>query len=171
MRRGRGGYFGRLPILCETISGTARSAARNSLKPQPSVTRGISRPGSSKTPWLLWTPGGFRVNARLRRKLNRLKLRILRGLENKPGVERPEPVLAAFNIHYELADHTLAIAPGDEGRRWRWGAIRVQSFRCCERRPGDDHGESRRAALGSRGDAPWPPNATSCSACWPCRPA
>jgi hypothetical protein len=55
------------------------------------------------------------VNASLHRKLNRRKRRILRRLEDTPGVERPEPMLAASNIPYELADRTRAIAPGGIG--------------------------------------------------------
>jgi hypothetical protein len=55
------------------------------------------------------------VNASLHRQLNRRKRRILRRIENKPGVERPEPMLAASNIHYELTDRTRAIAPGGIG--------------------------------------------------------
>jgi hypothetical protein len=55
------------------------------------------------------------VNASLHRRLNRRKRRILRRLENKPGVERPEPMMAAANIHYELTDRTRAIAPGGIG--------------------------------------------------------
>jgi hypothetical protein len=55
------------------------------------------------------------VNASLRRRLNRRKRRITRRLENRPGVERPEPMMAASNIHYELTDRTRAIAPGGIG--------------------------------------------------------
>jgi hypothetical protein len=55
------------------------------------------------------------VNASLHRRLNRRKRRILRRLENKPGIERPEPMMAASNIHYELTDRTRAIAPGGIG--------------------------------------------------------
>jgi hypothetical protein len=47
--------------------------------------------------------------------LNRRKRRILRRIENKPGFERTEPMLAAANIHYELTDRTRAIAPGGIG--------------------------------------------------------
>ena len=50
------------------------------------------------------------MNASLHRQLNRRKRHILRRIENKPGVERPEPMMAASNIHYELADKTRAIA-------------------------------------------------------------
>jgi hypothetical protein len=55
------------------------------------------------------------VNASLHRRLNRRKRRILRRLENKPGIERPEPMMAAANIRYELTDRTRAIAPGGIG--------------------------------------------------------
>jgi Transposase DDE domain group 1 len=55
------------------------------------------------------------VNASVHRRLNRRKRRILRRLENKPGVERHEPMMAASNIHYELTDRTRAIAPGGIG--------------------------------------------------------
>jgi Transposase DDE domain group 1 len=55
------------------------------------------------------------VNANVHRQLNRRKRRILRRIENKPGVERAKPMLAASNIHYEIADRTRAIAPGGLG--------------------------------------------------------
>jgi hypothetical protein len=55
------------------------------------------------------------VNASLHRRLNRRKRKILRRLENKPGIERPKPMMAASNIHYELTDRTRAIAPGGIG--------------------------------------------------------
>jgi hypothetical protein len=55
------------------------------------------------------------VNASVHRQLNRRKRRILRRIENQPGVERPEPMMAASNIHYELTDRTRAIAPGGIG--------------------------------------------------------
>jgi hypothetical protein len=55
------------------------------------------------------------VNATLHRQLNRRKRRILRRIENKPGVERHEPMMAASDIHYELTDRTRAIAPGGIG--------------------------------------------------------
>jgi hypothetical protein len=37
------------------------------------------------------------VNASVHRRLNRRKRRILRRLKNQPGVERPEPMMAASN--------------------------------------------------------------------------
>jgi hypothetical protein len=55
------------------------------------------------------------VNASVRHQLARRKRRIARRLENQPGVERPEPMMAASNIHYELTDRTRAIAPGGIG--------------------------------------------------------
>ncbi len=55
------------------------------------------------------------MNASLHRRLNRRKRRLLRRLEHQPGVERPEPMLAASNIRYELTDRTRAIAPGGIG--------------------------------------------------------
>src|SRR5207245_4346859 len=36
-------------------------------------------------------------------------------IENKPGVERPQPMMAASNIHYEIAEKVRAIAPGGIG--------------------------------------------------------
>ena len=55
------------------------------------------------------------MNANVHRQLNRRKRRILRRIENKPGVERHQPMMAASNIHYEIADRTRAIAPGGIG--------------------------------------------------------
>jgi hypothetical protein len=55
------------------------------------------------------------VNANVHRKLNRRKRRILRRIENKPGVERHQPMMTASNIRYEIADRTRAIAPGGIG--------------------------------------------------------
>jgi len=55
------------------------------------------------------------VNAIVYRQLNRRQRRILRRLENQPGVERPEPMLTASNIRYELTNRTRAIAPGGIG--------------------------------------------------------
>jgi Transposase DDE domain group 1 len=55
------------------------------------------------------------VNASVHRQLNRRKRRILRRIENKPGVERPEPMMAASNIHYEIAEKVRGIAPGGIG--------------------------------------------------------
>jgi len=55
------------------------------------------------------------VNANVHRKLNRRKRRILRRIENKPGIERHQPMMTASNIHYAIADRTKAIAPGGIG--------------------------------------------------------
>ena len=55
------------------------------------------------------------MNANVHRQLNRRKRRILRRIENKPGVERHRPMMAASNIHYEIAERTRAIAPGGIG--------------------------------------------------------
>ena len=55
------------------------------------------------------------MNASLHRHLNRRKRRILRRIENQPGVERHRPMMAASNIHYEIADRVRGIAPGGIG--------------------------------------------------------
>jgi hypothetical protein len=55
------------------------------------------------------------VNANVHRQLNRRKRRILRRIENQPGVERSTPMMTASNIHYEIADRNRAIASGGIG--------------------------------------------------------
>ena len=55
------------------------------------------------------------MNANVHRQLNRRKRRILRRIENKPGVERHQPMMTASNIRYEIADRARAIAPGGIG--------------------------------------------------------
>jgi Transposase DDE domain group 1 len=55
------------------------------------------------------------VNASLHSQLNRRKRRILRRIENQPGVERHQPMLTASNIHYEISDRVRAISPGGIG--------------------------------------------------------
>ncbi len=55
------------------------------------------------------------MNATIHRQLNRRKRRILRRIENQPGVERQQPMLTASNIHYELSDRVHAISPGGIG--------------------------------------------------------
>jgi len=55
------------------------------------------------------------VNASVHRQLNRRKRRILRRIKNQPSVERHQPMMAASNIHYEIADRTRAISPGGIG--------------------------------------------------------
>ena len=55
------------------------------------------------------------MNATVHRQLNRRKRRILRRIENSPGVERHRPMMAASNIHYEIAERVRGIAPGGIG--------------------------------------------------------
>jgi Transposase DDE domain group 1 len=55
------------------------------------------------------------VNATIRRQLAARKRRIARRIENQPGVEGRQPMMAASNIHYEIADRTRAIASGGIG--------------------------------------------------------
>jgi len=55
------------------------------------------------------------VNDSIRRQLAARKRRIARRIENQPGVEGRQPMIAASNIHYEIADRTRAIAPGGIG--------------------------------------------------------
>jgi hypothetical protein len=55
------------------------------------------------------------VNATTRRQLAARKRRILRRIENQPGVERHQPMMTASNIHYEIADRIKAISPGGLG--------------------------------------------------------
>jgi DDE family transposase len=55
------------------------------------------------------------VNANVHRQLNRRKRRIRRRIENKPGVECPQPMMTATNIHYEIAEKVRGIAPGGIG--------------------------------------------------------
>ena len=55
------------------------------------------------------------MNASVHRRLNRRKRRILRRIANQPGVERPEPMMTASNIHYEMSEKVRGIAPGGIG--------------------------------------------------------
>ncbi len=55
------------------------------------------------------------MNANIHRQLNRRKRRIALRIKNRPGVERPEPMLAASNIRYEISEKIRAIAPGGIG--------------------------------------------------------
>jgi hypothetical protein len=55
------------------------------------------------------------VNASVYRQLSRRKRRILRRIENEPGVERHQPMMTASNIRYDISDRTRAIAPGGIG--------------------------------------------------------
>jgi hypothetical protein len=55
------------------------------------------------------------VNANVHRQLNRRKRRILRRIENKPGVEGHRPMMTASNIRHEIAEKVRAISPGGIG--------------------------------------------------------
>ena len=55
------------------------------------------------------------MNASVHRQLARRKRRLLRRIENQPGVERHTPMMAASNIRYEIADRVRGIAPGGIG--------------------------------------------------------
>lgn len=55
------------------------------------------------------------MNASVHRQLDRRKRRIARRLEHRPGVERREPMMAASNIRYEIAEKVRGIAPGGIG--------------------------------------------------------
>jgi hypothetical protein len=55
------------------------------------------------------------VNASVHRQLSRRKPRIGRRIENRPGVERPVPMMAAANIRYEIAERVRGLAPGGIG--------------------------------------------------------
>ncbi len=55
------------------------------------------------------------MNASFHRQWNRRERRILRRIENMPGVERHRPMMAAPNIRYEMAEKVRAIAPGGIG--------------------------------------------------------
>jgi hypothetical protein len=49
------------------------------------------------------------------RQFARRKRKIIRRLEHKPGVERPEPMMAAANIHYEIAEKVRGSHPAASG--------------------------------------------------------
>ena len=55
------------------------------------------------------------MNPTIRRQLAARKRRIASRIENQPGVEGRQPMMATSNIHYEIADRTRAIAPGGIG--------------------------------------------------------
>ena len=55
------------------------------------------------------------MNASVHRQLSRRKRRIARRIENRPGVERTQPMMAASNIRYQIAERVRAIAPGGIG--------------------------------------------------------
>ena len=51
----------------------------------------------------------------IRRKLQQSKRGIAQRIKPKPGVQRTSPMMAASNIHYDIADRTRAIAAGGIG--------------------------------------------------------
>jgi hypothetical protein len=55
------------------------------------------------------------VNATIHQQLAARKRRITCRIKNQPGVERPQPMMTASNIHYQIADRTRAIAAGGIG--------------------------------------------------------
>jgi Transposase DDE domain group 1 len=55
------------------------------------------------------------VNASVHRQLARRQRRIRQRLKPRPGVERPKPLMAASNIHYEIAEKVQGIAAGGIG--------------------------------------------------------
>jgi hypothetical protein len=55
------------------------------------------------------------VNPNVLNKLRQRKRRILRRIENRPGPERKRPMIAADNIHYELADRVQGLSAGGIG--------------------------------------------------------
>ncbi len=56
--------------------------------------------------------GGFPVNAKRRKKIERRKRRIARRLDRDDNRGCQRPILTAFNIHYEIADRTRATVYG-----------------------------------------------------------
>ncbi len=55
------------------------------------------------------------MNPNLLNKLRKRKRRILKRIENVPGPERERPMIAASNIHYELANRVQGLACGGIG--------------------------------------------------------
>ena len=55
------------------------------------------------------------MKASVHRQLSRRKRSIARRIRNRPGIERAEPMLAASNIRYEIAEKVRGIAPGGIG--------------------------------------------------------
>jgi Transposase DDE domain group 1 len=55
------------------------------------------------------------VNPNVLNTLRQRKRRILRRIENQPGPERQHPMIAADNIHYELAERVQGLAAGGIG--------------------------------------------------------
>ena len=50
------------------------------------------------------------MHASVHRRLARRERRILRRIGHQPGAERPEPMMAASNIRYEIAETVRGIA-------------------------------------------------------------
>jgi hypothetical protein len=61
------------------------------------------------------THGGFRVNARIRKQIERRKRRITRRLDKNDNRGCAQPMMTATNIHYEIAERTRATAAGGVG--------------------------------------------------------
>jgi len=55
------------------------------------------------------------VKAHVLNKLRQRKRRILRRIENRPGLQRQRPMIAADNIHYELGERVQGLGPGGIG--------------------------------------------------------
>lgn len=58
---------------------------------------------------------GFRVNAKIRKKLTQGKRRLERRLNKNDNTGREQPMITASDIHYEIADRTRAVAAGGIG--------------------------------------------------------
>jgi hypothetical protein len=58
---------------------------------------------------------GFRVNARIRKQIERRKRRIARRLDRNDNRGCDRPMMTAANIHYEIAERTRATAAGGIG--------------------------------------------------------
>ena len=59
--------------------------------------------------------GGFRVNTKIRKQIERRKRRIARRLDKNDNRGCDRPIMTASNIHYEIADRTRATAHGGIG--------------------------------------------------------
>src|ERR1035437_9209016 len=59
--------------------------------------------------------GGFRVNTRIRKQIEKRKRRIARRLDRNDNRGCDRPMMTASNIHYEIADRTRATAHGGIG--------------------------------------------------------
>ena len=55
------------------------------------------------------------MNANVHRQMSRRKRSIARRIRNRPGVERPGPMMAASNIHYQIVEKVRAISSGGIG--------------------------------------------------------